>query len=105
MRSVLVMMMVDNMTKEYFKFLNKYLATFDGAADDADAISAAKEEAAAAIVEFVKSSDLYQVLLLHLRLRACVRAIMHRFLHTRNMPLSNHVTKCEFGYDSQISLY
>ena len=39
------MMMVDNMTKEYFKFLNKYLATFDGSADDADAISAAKEEA------------------------------------------------------------
>ena len=45
MRSVLVMMMVDNMTKEYFKFLNKYLATFDGSANDADAISAAKEEA------------------------------------------------------------
>ncbi|VAH40671.1 unnamed protein product [Triticum turgidum subsp. durum] len=48
------------MTKEYFKFLNKYLATFDGSADDADAIGAAKEEAAAAIIEFVKSSDLYQ---------------------------------------------
>ncbi|KAM3354909.1 hypothetical protein ACQJBY_025582 [Aegilops geniculata] len=48
------------MTKDYFKFLNKYLATFDGSADDADAIGAAKEEAAAAIVEFVKSSDLYQ---------------------------------------------
>ncbi|XP_048566290.1 eukaryotic translation initiation factor 3 subunit M-like [Triticum urartu] len=48
------------MTKDYFKFLNKYLATFDGSGDDADAIGAAKEEAAAAIVEFVKSSDLYQ---------------------------------------------
>ncbi|XBI97983.1 hypothetical protein VPH35_018266 [Triticum aestivum] len=48
------------MTKEYFKFLNKYLATFDGSADEADAIGAAKEEAAAAIIEFVKSSDLYQ---------------------------------------------
>ncbi|KAF7013238.1 unnamed protein product [Triticum aestivum] len=48
------------MTKEYFKFLNKYLPTFDGSADDADAIGAAKEEAAAAIIEFVKSSDLYQ---------------------------------------------
>uniref|UniRef100_A0A453GR82 PCI domain-containing protein n=1 Tax=Aegilops tauschii subsp. strangulata TaxID=200361 RepID=A0A453GR82_AEGTS len=48
------------MTKDYFKFLNKYLATFDGSAGDADAIAAAKEEAAAAIVEFVKSSDLYQ---------------------------------------------
>ncbi|VAH85609.1 unnamed protein product [Triticum turgidum subsp. durum] len=48
------------MTKDYFKFLNKYLATFDGSADDAGAIGAAKEEAAAAIVEFLKSSDLYQ---------------------------------------------
>ncbi|KAI5015481.1 hypothetical protein ZWY2020_056871 [Hordeum vulgare] len=45
---------------EYFKFLNKYLATFDGSADEADAIGAAKEEAAAAIIEFVKSADLYQ---------------------------------------------
>ncbi|KAI5015869.1 hypothetical protein ZWY2020_059408 [Hordeum vulgare] len=49
------------MAKEYFKFLNKYLATFDGSTDEADAIGAAKEEAAAAIIEFVKSADLYQI--------------------------------------------
>uniref|UniRef100_M8BQ70 Uncharacterized protein n=1 Tax=Aegilops tauschii TaxID=37682 RepID=M8BQ70_AEGTA len=59
MQPILVIMIV-NMTKEYFKFLNKYLATFDGSSDEADAIGAAKEEAAAAIIEFVKSSDLYQ---------------------------------------------
>lgn len=56
--------LIDNsMNKEYFNFLNKYLATFDGSADDADAIGDAKEEAVAAIIEFVKSSDLYQVIL------------------------------------------
>ncbi|KAE8775556.1 eukaryotic translation initiation factor 3 subunit M-like [Hordeum vulgare] len=54
------------MAKEYFKFLNKYLAMFDGSADEADAIGAAKEEAAAAIIEFVKSSDLYQCDLLEM---------------------------------------
>ena len=70
-----MMMMIVSMTKDYFKFLNKYLATFDGSGDDADAIGAAKEEAAAAIIEFVKSSDLYQVLSSfgsHLCLRSCV---------------------------------
>ena len=51
------------MSKEYFNFLNKYLATFDGSGDDAGVIGEAKEEAAAAIIEFVKSADLYQVLL------------------------------------------
>lgn len=62
--------MIDSMNKEYFNFLNKYLTTFKGAGDDADAIGDAKEEAVAAIIEFVKSSDLYQVLLyssVHLR--------------------------------------
>lgn len=62
--------MIDSMSKEYFNFLKKYLATFKGAGDDADAIGDAKEEASTAIIEFVKSSDLYQVLLyssLHLR--------------------------------------
>uniref|UniRef100_A0A0E0GWZ9 Eukaryotic translation initiation factor 3 subunit M n=1 Tax=Oryza nivara TaxID=4536 RepID=A0A0E0GWZ9_ORYNI len=54
------------MNKEYFNFLNKYLATFDGSADDADAIGDAKEEAVAAIIEFVKSSDLYQCDLLNM---------------------------------------
>ncbi|KAI5006527.1 hypothetical protein ZWY2020_033770 [Hordeum vulgare] len=53
--------MIVSMVKEYFKFLNKYLATFDGSTDEADAIGAAKEEAAAAIIEFVKSADLYRV--------------------------------------------
>uniref|UniRef100_A0ACD5YAU9 Uncharacterized protein n=1 Tax=Avena sativa TaxID=4498 RepID=A0ACD5YAU9_AVESA len=48
------------MSKEYFNFLNKYLAAFDGSGDDVDVIGEAKEEAAAAIIEFVKSSDLYQ---------------------------------------------
>ncbi|KQJ81695.1 eukaryotic translation initiation factor 3 subunit M [Brachypodium distachyon] len=48
------------MSKEYFNSLNKYLATFDGSGDDADKIGDAKEEAAAAIIEFVKSSDLYE---------------------------------------------
>ncbi|KAI4991786.1 hypothetical protein ZWY2020_040172 [Hordeum vulgare] len=43
------------MAKEYFKFLNKYLPTFDGSTDEADAIGPAKEEAAAAIIEFVSS--------------------------------------------------
>jgi hypothetical protein len=53
---------IGSMSKEYFNFLNKYLATFDGSGEDADVIGEAKEEAAAAIVEFVKSADLYQVL-------------------------------------------
>ncbi|KAK1677246.1 hypothetical protein QYE76_038094 [Lolium multiflorum] len=48
------------MSKEYFNFLNKYLATFDGSSDDAEVIGEAKEEAAAAIIEFVKSADLFQ---------------------------------------------
>ncbi|XP_044983578.1 probable plastid-lipid-associated protein 9, chloroplastic [Hordeum vulgare subsp. vulgare] len=39
-----------DMGKEYFEFLNKYLAMFDGSTDEADAIGAAKEEAAAAII-------------------------------------------------------
>ncbi|KAI4973127.1 hypothetical protein ZWY2020_028835 [Hordeum vulgare] len=54
--------MIVGMANEYFKFLNKYLATFDGSTDEADAIGAAKEEAVAAIIEFVKLVDLYQVM-------------------------------------------
>jgi len=50
------------MTKEYFNFLNKYLATFKGSDDDSATIGDAKEEAVAAIIEFVKSPDLFQVL-------------------------------------------
>jgi len=51
-----------SMTKDYFKFLNKYLATFKGSDDDSATIGDAKEEAVAAIIEFVKSPDLFQVL-------------------------------------------
>ncbi|XP_062185661.1 uncharacterized protein LOC133889197 isoform X3 [Phragmites australis] len=54
----------DNMSKEYFNFLNKYLATFKG--DDSDAIDDAKQEAVAAIIEFVKSSSLFQCDLLNM---------------------------------------
>jgi translation initiation factor 3 subunit M len=57
------LVVIDSMSKEYFNFLNKYLATFDGSSDDAEVIGEAKEEAAAAIIEFVKSADLFQVLL------------------------------------------
>ncbi|KAI5015286.1 hypothetical protein ZWY2020_056676 [Hordeum vulgare] len=53
--------MIVNMAKEHFKFLNKYLTTFNGSTHEADAIGAAKEEAAVAIIEYVKSADLYQV--------------------------------------------
>jgi translation initiation factor 3 subunit M len=53
--------MIDSMNKEYLNFLNKYLATFKGSEDDANAIGGAKEEAVAAIIEFVKSSNLFQV--------------------------------------------
>jgi translation initiation factor 3 subunit M len=53
--------MIDSMNKEYLNFLNKYLATFKGSEDDANAIGSTKEEAVAAIIEFVKSSNLFQV--------------------------------------------
>ncbi|WVZ67001.1 hypothetical protein U9M48_016147 [Paspalum notatum var. saurae] len=54
------------MAKEYFNFLNKYLATFKGSDDESAAIGDAKEEAVAAIVEFVKSSNLFQCDLLNM---------------------------------------
>ncbi|KAL6653223.1 hypothetical protein ACP70R_012148 [Stipagrostis hirtigluma subsp. patula] len=54
------------MSKEYFNFLNKYLATFKGSEEDAGAIGDAKEEAVAAIIEFVKSAGLYQCDLLNM---------------------------------------
>ncbi|TVT99695.1 hypothetical protein EJB05_54894 [Eragrostis curvula] len=54
------------MSKEYANFLNKYLATFKGSEEDTDAIGAAKEEAVAAIIEFVKSSNLFQCDLLNM---------------------------------------
>ncbi|XP_041002691.1 eukaryotic translation initiation factor 3 subunit M-like [Juglans microcarpa x Juglans regia] len=45
-------------SKDSFKFLVKYLATFSG--EDAYTMSEAKEEAVRAIVEFVKAADMFQ---------------------------------------------
>lgn len=45
--------------KDSFSFLVKYLATFGG--EDASTLSDAKEEAVRAIIEFVKSPDMFQV--------------------------------------------
>jgi len=44
--------------RDSYSFLLKYLATFDG--EDAYTISEAKEEAARAIIEFVKAPDMFQ---------------------------------------------
>ena len=46
--------------KESFDYLVKYLETFSG--DDALALAEAKEEAVRAVVEFVKSPDMFQVM-------------------------------------------
>ena len=46
-------------TKDSFSFLVKYLATFGE--EDASTLSDAKEEAVRAIIEFVKSPDMFQV--------------------------------------------
>lgn len=47
------------MSKDALKFLTSYLATFVG--EDAQVLSEAKEEAAHAIVEFVRAPDIFQV--------------------------------------------
>lgn len=65
-------LMIDSMSKEYFNFLNKYLATFKGSDDESATIGDAKEQAVAAIIEFVKSSNLFQVLVYS---SPCVRNI------------------------------
>nr|XP_043606160.1 eukaryotic translation initiation factor 3 subunit M-like [Erigeron canadensis] len=44
--------------KEILKFLSKYLATFSG--EDAHVMEEAKEEAAHAIIEFIKAPDMFQ---------------------------------------------
>ncbi|KAJ3679790.1 hypothetical protein LUZ60_016068 [Juncus effusus] len=49
-----------SMGKESFRYLSKYLATFSGAAEDADAMSGAKEDAVRAILDFIKSPDIFQ---------------------------------------------
>lgn len=48
------------MSKDAFKFLTNYLATFLG--EDVHVLSEAKEVAARAIVEFVRIPDIFQVL-------------------------------------------
>lgn len=45
-------------SKDSFKFLTKYLATFTG--EDAHTLGEAKEEAVHTIIEFVKSPDMFQ---------------------------------------------
>ncbi|OMO97453.1 hypothetical protein CCACVL1_04550 [Corchorus capsularis] len=45
-------------TKDSFKFLTKYLATFSG--EDSLAMSEAKEEAVRTVIEFVKAPDMFQ---------------------------------------------
>lgn len=47
------------MSKESFAFLSKYLTTFS--TEEALAMNEEKEEAARAIIEFVKSPDMLQV--------------------------------------------
>ncbi|KAI3722487.1 hypothetical protein L2E82_33526 [Cichorium intybus] len=51
-------------TKETYKFLTKYLATFSG--EDSHVINEAKEEAAFTIIEFVKAPDMFQCDLLEM---------------------------------------
>nr|CAD1820154.1 unnamed protein product [Ananas comosus var. bracteatus] len=53
-------------SKDSFAFLNKYLATFSGSGEDAYTMNDAKEEAVRAIIEFVKSPDVFQCDLLDL---------------------------------------
>ncbi|XP_014514754.1 eukaryotic translation initiation factor 3 subunit M isoform X1 [Vigna radiata var. radiata] len=53
-----------SMSKDALKFLTSYLATFLG--EDAQVLSEAKEEAAHAIVEFVRAPDIFQCDLLDL---------------------------------------
>ncbi|KAI9153100.1 hypothetical protein LWI28_005961 [Acer negundo] len=45
-------------SKDSFKFLTKYLATFSG--EDASTVGEAKEEAVRTIIEFVKAPDMFQ---------------------------------------------
>lgn len=47
------------MSKDSFKFLTSYLATFSG--EDEHVLSEAKEEAVRAIVDFVRAPDVFQV--------------------------------------------
>ncbi|ONK77620.1 uncharacterized protein A4U43_C02F8640, partial [Asparagus officinalis] len=55
-----------SMAKDSFNFLNKYLATFSSEDEDSYATNETKEEAVRAIIEFVKSPDMFQCDLLDL---------------------------------------
>ncbi|KAJ6804703.1 eukaryotic translation initiation factor 3 subunit M-like [Iris pallida] len=48
-----------SMAKDSFTFLTKYLATFSGEAEESSTMPEAKEEAVRAILEFVKSPDMF----------------------------------------------
>ena len=49
------------MAKDSLSFLTKYLATFSSADEELYATNETKEEAVRAIIEFVKSPDMFQV--------------------------------------------
>lgn len=53
-----------SMAKDSFAFLTKYLATFSGDGEESFAMNEAKEEAVHAIIEFVRSPDMFQCALL-----------------------------------------
>jgi translation initiation factor 3 subunit M len=55
------------MSKDSFKFLTNYLATFSG--EEAHVLSEAKEEAVRAIVDFVKAPDVFQVTCVKMRIK------------------------------------
>lgn len=50
------LVLIDRMSMENFNFPHKFLSTFDGLGDDANTIGVAREEAAAIINVFAKSS-------------------------------------------------
>ncbi|KAG1347778.1 eukaryotic translation initiation factor 3 subunit M [Cocos nucifera] len=49
-----------SLVKDSFAFLTKYLATFSGTGGESYAMNEAKEEAVRAVIEFVKSPDIFQ---------------------------------------------
>jgi len=49
------------MAKDSLSFLTKYLATFSSADEELYSTNETKEEAVRAIIEFVKSPDMFQV--------------------------------------------
>ena len=99
--------MIDSMAKEYFNFLNKYLATFKGSDDESATIGDAKEEAVAAIIEFVKSSNLFQVLVYSCPCICNIDSMRKKFMiynpQKDNFPLScSLVPSCNIGCYSYI---